>query len=151
MLAEHHLALSIDKVKLYYAFILRKTSSAVLLHKSECYEEVFCSIEKFKVADHRQWEGNNVYMGDCLYIVVITSPLDYCFVMPCLTATFLFTFQPNYIGIVCTHLNFRQLVERCSDFARYYFFSSLTVPTWNIFWWQDQDNENVKSNHEWKY
>ena len=64
---------------------------------------------------------------------------------------FLFTFQPNYIGIVCTHLNFRQLVERCSDFARYYFFSSLTVPTWNIFWWQDQDNENVKINREWKY
>lgn len=26
--------------------------------------------------------------------------------------------KPNYIGIVCTHLNFRQLVERCSDFAR---------------------------------
>ena len=22
-----------------------------------------------------------------------------------------------------------------------YFFSSLKVPTWNIFWWQDQDNE----------
>ena len=31
---------------------------------------------------------------------------------------FHFHLQPNYIGIICTHLNLRQIVERSADFAR---------------------------------